>query len=343
MASMGQDFTLLQLIRPALAWDGGSRTFSVVRFVIYIAMAWHVRQYECMKYVCTYFLAFLLSLASFARAGEIALLLSDDSKPYAEFAQTLSEQLDRSDWKITLGPPANNAAPVLIITAGSDAFREALKLQKSIPILATLLTRHSYNEVLAGLSQGKKNSSAIFLDQPPERQARFLRALLPEQINIGILFSSQTLDQKPEFERALISNGRNLIVESTESPEGALSALNRLLNQVDVLLALPDSKIYKRDTVKPILVTGFRYQRPIVAFSPAFVTAGAIGAIYTTPAQIASQAASIILSRGANLRGQFNPAQFSIVINPTVADSLGLSLPSESDIRRKMLPEGVPR
>lgn len=296
-----------------------------------------------MKCAFACLFVFLLSLASFARAGEIALLLSDDSKPYTEFSQTLSKQLERSDWQVTLGLPAPNVAPALIVTAGSEAFREALKLPKQLPVLATLLTRHSYNEALAEMSQRKKNSAAIFLDQPPERQARFLRALLPQQINIGILFSSQTLDQKLVFEQAIKNNGRNLIGESIESSGGAVSTLNNLLNQVDVLLALPDSKIYKRDTVKPILVTGFRHQRPIVAFSPAFVTAGAIGAIYTTPAQIASQAAAIILSRGASLQGQFDPSQFSIAINPTVAESLGISLPNESDIRRKMLLDGVPR
>lgn len=293
-----------------------------------------------MQCVFASLFVFFLSFASFAQGGELALILSDDSKPYTEFANTLSKQLDSSAWKITRGTPNRDLNPTLIVTAGNEALRDALKLPQSAPILATLIAHNSYDEILAEAGQNKKRTSAIFLDQPAERQARFLRELLPQQLTIGMLFSPQTANLQSAFEQALKNNGRSLLVENIESPGGPLSALNNLLRQADVLLAIPDNAIYKRDTVKPILVTGFRYLRPIVAFSPAFVTAGAIGAIYSTPAQIASQAATAILSRGINLASPTDPAQFSIAINPTVANSLGLSLPSESDIRRGMLKGG---
>ena len=70
----------------------------------------------------------------------------------------------------------------------------------------------------------------------------------------------------------------------------------------------------------------------MVAFSPAYVRAGALLALYVTPAQIGQQAGE--LARGV-LRGKALPSQaiyaqnFSISVNSHVARSLGLDLDAD--------------
>ena len=112
---------------------------------------------------------------------------------------------------------------------------------------------------------------------------------------------------------------------------------------VEALLAIPDTTIYKRDNIKPILVTSYRHQRPVIAFSAPFVSAGALAALHTTPAQIARQTADLINNMGTTLPPPVPPSQFAITINSNVAEALGLSIPDEATIRRAMLAESEAR
>ena len=116
-----------------------------------------------------------------------------------------------------------------------------------------------------------------------------------------------------------------------------LPALNAVLERSSALLALPDSTLYRRNNIKAILITAFRQQRPIVGYSPAFVTAGALAALHTTPHQAARPTAGLITANGTNLPPPSGPTQFAIAINPNVAQALGIKVPDEAAIRRALL------
>ena len=256
-----------------------------------------------------------------AMAANVALVLSDDGGPYAEFASSFEEYNSKSTWKISYvgkieGHSSAPLRPDLIIAVGSEAFRASLALATPTPILATLIPRHSYDKILAefGRSRPRASTSAIVLSQLPAlRQA----------------LGSLILDH-----------------EDVSGDPALLGAINHLLPRVNLLLALPDGKIYKRENVKSILVTTFRHQRPVIAFSKAFVTAGALAAIYSTPVQLARQSSDLLLTLPA---GSFSlpaiqaPSQFAISINSNVAQSLNLDLPDEASLRRALQLDGAPK
>lgn len=296
-----------------------------------------------MRRFSTYAIVLLFFLAPAAWAGSIALVLSENGGPYAEFADSFTDALANSDWKIVnVGKTAVGSPPGdVIVSAGSDALRQALAFRGTAPILATLLTRHNYEQILAESGRNRSRITAIFLDQPPARQANFLRHLLPQQKQIGMLISSETQGLLTPYRNALKNAGLTLDSEASSDPDGLLPALNALLGRVNVLLAIPDGTIYKRDNIKAILVTSYRHQRPLIAFSAPFVTAGALAALYTTPAQIARQTAELISKVGTTLPPPMPPSQFSIAINQNVAAALGLSIPDDGAIRRAMLAEGT--
>lgn len=299
----------------------------------------------------TCWLLLALALLPQAMAANVALVLSDNGGPYAEFASSFEEYSSKSHWKISYvgkadGLPANQLRSDLIIAVGSEAFRAALALGINTPILATLIPRHSYDKILAesGRPRLRGSTSAIVLDQPVARLATFIRHLLPTYHHVGLLSSDETRSQLPTLRQALGS----LILDHEEvsGDPALLVAINNLLPRVNLLLALPDSKIYKRENVKSILVTTFRHQRPVVAFSKAFVSAGALAAIYSTPAQLARQSADLLLTLSAgstNLPAIQLPSQFAISINSNVAQSLNLELPDEASLRRAMQVEGAPK
>ena len=95
-----------------------------------------------------------------------------------------------------------------------------------------------------------------------------------------------------------------------------------------MLLALADPQIYNSSSIQNILLASFRAQVPMLAFSPAYVRAGALLAVYSSPAQIGQQAG--VIARGAlqcrALGLPQYPQDFQVSVNEHVARSLGLSL-----------------
>jgi len=288
----------------------------------------------------------LVFLASQAWAGSVALILSESGGAYEEFASKLDDALNGSNWHIvaTTQAASGQALPSadLIVAVGSEALHKALSRPDSPPIIATLLPRLSYERALSEYRRPSR-ITAIYLDQPPARQAAFFRQLFPEQKRFGLLSSPETRSQAAQYRQAFGNLGLVLDIEDADTDKALLPALNTLLERSTALLALPDSTIYRRNNIKAILITAFRHQRPIIGYSPAFVTAGALAALHTTPGQAARQAADTIISHGTNLPPPAGPTQFAVAINPNVAQALGLKLPDEAAIRRALLADREPR
>lgn len=298
--------------------------------------------WKMCRFVRLFVVCCLLTLALSARAGNIALVLSEPGGVYSEFSTSLEEGLAGSSWKIGSTAEANTLLAIdsqaeLIVTVGSEALRQALLRNDPLPIIATLLPRQSYEKILAEARRRSGRTTAIHLDQPPGRQAAFLRQLLPGQKHIGMLFSSETRHQAAPYRQALANAGLSLHSEDSDTDNTLLPALNSLFRRSDALLAIPDSTIYRRNNIKAVLITAFRHQRPVIGYSPAFVNAGALAALHSTVGQMARQAAEQIVERGANLAPPTGPNQFAIAINYNVAHALGLNIPDEATIRQAML------
>ncbi|MDF3823286.1 hypothetical protein P3G55_25605, partial [Leptospira sp. 96542] len=84
------------------------------------------------------------------------------------------------------------------------------------------------------------------------------------------------------------------------------------------------------------LLASFRATVPMQAFSPAYVRAGALLALYATPQQIGAQVALLardaLVEQNGRVRG-FGPPQhtqwFEVSVNAHVARSLGLQLDAD--------------
>lgn len=301
-----------------------------------------------MRRIFRVLLAGLLLLASTAWGSTVALVLSDDSRPYTEFSTTLGESLADSSWRIARYPAESIASQTLngdiIVTAGSDALRKLLARGASQPVIATLLTKQGFDRIISEFTALPRRITVIHLDQPHARQIAFVKALLPDARRIGMLISSETRSQLPRFKQLLSARGMSLESEESDGEANLLPALNGLLPRVDALLASPDSQIFRRGNVKPILITAFRNQKPLIGYSDALTQAGALASLYSTPAQIARQTATLLISGNpATWPSSLVPAQFTLSVNYNVAQSLGLKVPEESALRQALLTEGESR
>lgn len=295
------------------------------------------------RLVRAFFLLLVLALAPVAKAAEVAVILSDRGGVYGEFAAAFQQYSEGSSWHVRWVGSVDSLDTLprvdLVVAVGAEATRISLQRKPSTPIIATLLPRQAYEHALAELGDNRPKGSvtAIFLDQPISRLLAFTRHLLPEARRIGLLASPETRPVLPQVRRAAAANGLGVEVEEMDSEAGPVTALNLLLPRSDVLLALPDATIYRRDNIRAILLTSYRFQRPVIAFSQALATAGALAAIYSTPAQVARQAAELIRAlrqEAPLLPAPQAPSLFAIAINNNVAQALRLTLPDEPSIRR---------
>lgn len=293
----------------------------------------------------SYALAILiLAWSALSGAAEVAVVISADTTPYREVAQAVRSRLgNAASISIlpaqTLNGPKRQAYDYLV-AVGSQAAQAALASELDAQILLTLLPRNDVDRLIADRRRGNdhRSISAIYLDQPFGRQMDLIRLALPEAARIGVLLGPDSGNQRAALQSAALERRLHLNAQKVEREGDLAFALNRLLPEVDVLLALPDPVIFNPGSIQLILLGAYRQKRPLVGFSPSYVRAGAILSLHSTPEHIGHQAAEMLLtafSRGRLPASQY-PHRFAIASNPHVARSLGIDLQDEDVLTRRM-------
>lgn len=286
----------------------------------------------------------LMASTAWAETLNIYLVLSGSTQPYQQFSAELNKALAKSKARVAVTElqvdpvtqqPANTIGKAdLIVAVGTKATELAIA-ESRMPLLSIMVPKNSF-EMLAerhSLQRSPRAIGAIYLDQPLDRQLNFIQALLPMHSIVGMLYSPDMPISLPRLPRGMSVN-----VKSVRSTETLFAVLENILNSSDVLLAIPDSQIYSSSNVRNILLTSYRYKVPLIGISQSYVNAGALGAIFSTPEQMAEQAGEMIVSfsNGEALPEPQYPASFSIALNQQVARSLGINLPSTQTILERM-------
>lgn len=289
----------------------------------------------------------LLLLTQWVHAAtlNVDLMMSDSSPLYRQFANSFNGAVaeSRSDVSVfeSQGIRGNNVD--LIVAVGMKAAELALA-QDEIPVLVSMVPEAGYRELMEQAPQPRTNSavSVIFLDQPWGRKLDFLRAAIPERRRIGMLFSSDSHIDIEKIRRNIIAHGGTLIAKPVLSPDSLPSLLESVLSDSDALLAIPDSGVYSNNNIRNILLTSYRHGVPLIGISKAYVNAGALCAIFSTPEQLAVQTADAVVSfsRGRHVPAAQYPSAFAIEINLQVARSLGIEIADQDAIRKKLQGSG---
>jgi hypothetical protein len=220
------------------------------------------------------------------------------------------------------GPP-----PRLVVTLGVGAMREFVESGSRLPLLATLLPRVGYLN-LAAIGPGGRPQSAIWLDQPANRQLDLLRLALPSRHRIGVVYGPESRIYENEILRGAAERGLSVVSARIESAEQLSAGLQKTLEDSEVLLALPDPQIYNGATIQNVLTSTYRRRIPMTGFSPAYVRAGALLALYSTPTQVGTQVGEVVRSvlAGRPLPAPQGPRDFAVGVNADVGRSLGIPI-----------------
>lgn len=274
-------------------------------------------------------------------AARVLIVSSDTAAVYTQTAEVLTDYLvrqgiPRTDITQSLAPEmatrlksGQPPRPGIFVALGSEATQLLVAAGTQAPVLSALIPRSSFERILR--SHGKVASnrlSAIYLDQPLARQLALVRLAFPQAKRLGVLWGAESSDRAAGLRALVAASGLELQETRVTQPEDLPLALAQVLGGCDVLLALADPAIFNSTTIQNILMSSFRARIPLVAFSPAYVRAGAVLAVYTTPLQAAHQAAEVTLGvlRGRSLPEQaLEPNDFEVGVNAQVARALDVS------------------
>jgi ABC-type uncharacterized transport system substrate-binding protein len=289
------------------------------------------------------FLIFILSLwvlaySSQAEALRVTILSVETGDAYQEFSASFKAESLRQNSGLNIS--VANTLPAdtdLVIAVGIKS--ATIAIEGKFPVVCVLVSKAGFEKLKSELPPNQKKIpiTAIYFDQPIKRQIALIATELPEARNIGLLYSSHSVEMA-SYHKAISENGLVLREQKLESPESLFRELESVLEKSSVLLTIPDSSVYSSFTMRNILLTTYRFKIPVVGLSPAYVRAGALCAVFSSPTQIAVQTANLTkryLANGVLPVPQY-PSDFNVISNLQVARSLGIQLKEDSTIVREL-------
>jgi len=246
------------------------------------------------------------------------------------------EAIDIDDWK-----PEISHHHSLTLSLGNRAANIISQRKLNQPVLYSLLPSLAYKKlVLSRKNCEDTQCSAVFIDQPLKRTLQLTKLSLPNLKVAGILSGRHHNNDMKNLK--YFSKNLDIIIEHEKlmNADNLVSTLGEVLKISDALLSLPDPGIYSSRTVQNILLTAYRYRKPVIGYSKAFVKAGALFAVYSTPFQLSQQTAEVInvffKSQDNRLPSPQYPRHFTVSVNSMVARSLNINIETEDKLQEKL-------
>lgn len=285
----------------------------------------------------------LLSGTARAETGRVAVILSEDAGAYRATAAALTSlgAAARIEGRLRTYTPASLAEAQrdakLLIAVGSAALGAVLASPSSAPVLAMLVPRDAYERLI--VRYPGRRISAVFIDQPLARQLDLLAVAQPARKRLGVVLGPDSQRQQATLQLDAARRGMHLVVATVASEREVFPSIDRVLAEADALFALPDPTVFNAATIQNILLAAYRREVPMVGFSPAYLKAGALLAVYSTPEQMAASAIDMVKASlaGRPLPPPRHPRDYTVAVNRHVARSLGLQIEADHELMRRML------
>jgi putative tryptophan/tyrosine transport system substrate-binding protein len=290
-----------------------------------------------------------------AFAANVAAIVSEENAFHTDLVETLRQVLDEQAaqqfkiWHLTADRVIEKGPEIfktdfyqIVVTVGARAATLVAGMEVKAPILHTLIPRTIFNNLPKARlgSEASSWASAIFLEQPLARQLDLVSLLMPGKSRFGVLYGPHSSAQAGELQELAETRGITLIADTPKRIDELGPALRRILPRAQLLMTLRDSTLFNRDTLRSVLLSGYRADRPVIGFSRTQVKAGALAAVFTTPEQAGRQAAESILQLAEENAANFPPPQYpkywTVQVNRQVARAFGLSIADDSELQARL-------
>jgi putative tryptophan/tyrosine transport system substrate-binding protein len=292
-------------------------------------------------------LGLLVSFGTAAHARDtIGILSSGREAPYLEVVEVLRARMVGAGVdlvEVDDGRAMRQLQPRIALAVGTNACRALAQEPVRVAVLCTLLPKAAFDRVVEELPETTGRVAAQYLDQPLSRQLDLIRIALPGRRRVGVLLGPDAAFDESTLRTLAAQQGLQAVaVRVTESGGKLSSALQDLLMESDVLLAIPDRSVFNSRTIQSILHLTVQRRIPVVGFSPAYTKAGATLALYTTPAMVGAQTARVLRrALAGDGTTSSSPADFEVEVNEAVARSMGLDLEPAAVLKVRLQNSGA--
>src|SRR5690606_4831094 len=195
------------------------------------------------------------------------------------------------------------------------------------PIIATMIASTSYYKIIHSLPpKRQKLITAVFADPDPEKQAHLGKLILGHQARLvtAVTHDSAAIMARP---------GTDEVTTYNVDGERLGQWLGNLRGAA--LIAIPDSAIYNKDSIRTIITALYHRNIPIIGYNEAFVRAGALASVDSQPTDLIPQIVDAIslYKDERKLIAPAYPKRFRVIINEQLARSLGVQVPNVERIQ----------
>jgi len=294
----------------------------------------------------------LLSSVSYSEGQPVvALIKSKNIAPYnmAEeaFKDRMKGKADITEYllddfhdKNLLCQKISSSNPDLIFTVGTSALKVFLPEFNETPILFSVVLNPVKLKLIDSWTETGRNLSGTALNIPYEIQFEWIKKVLPNAKQVGILYKMDGSNgYLKRAAKAAQQSGLKLEIQKIDKINDVLPALKELSKHSDILLGIPDLGVYNRKTLKQILLFTLRNRMPFIGISEQYVKAGAFFCLsvdYKEQGETAAQMAEKILEGfDPAIMPVKRPKNVKLSINRKTAERLGIK------INRKFLKDAV--
>jgi len=231
----------------------------------------------------------------------------------------------------------NKSAPRAIISLNKTASRQLLAIKQGIPVfhaLTTLAKAKQYATCLPNCLTSLPQHRFFILDQPPIRQIKLIQLVDSSIKDIGVIVTEQSSFFIQPLKEATLKSKLSLNIHLTQA-SSVRYQIDDIARSSDIILAIPDSRVYNSSSLSQVLLTSYRHGTPVIGFSKGFMKAGAITGVISSLDQLSQHLAESLIPIEAlplHPRSFIYPRYFSVLSNRAVAKSLNLNFPNDLEL-----------
>lgn len=183
-----------------------------------------------------------------------------------------------------------------------------------------------------------EHDDGLFLDTDPRFVVQLLQVALSGVKTVRVLVGPNTAVYGERMATVARAAGLtpHVLEVNTEPGEAEFDSneLEAIFAVGEAVVVAADPVVLNRETVVPLIRGAYLRDRPLIAHSESAVRAGALMALHSTPQRLGREAGDWLLGHA----GRWTPyaGDYELSVNYGVARALGLDLPGERELKRRL-------
>lgn len=190
-------------------------------------------------------------------------------------------------------------------------------------------------EQLVANNKNIKNITAIYSDQPIERQVNLGKLIFPLATSFGLLLPESCI-HKEQYKNLSESVGIQTNLASADNKHLMRNFVN-LIEESSFIVA-SSKQVYSEDNIQALLLTSYRHNRSIIGLGKNYVKAGVLASTYSDIYHYRSQLLDIVnqIIHQHTVPPASYSTDYSVYVNRHVADSFGLVVPTNQKLEEQL-------